>query len=58
MLVVLFAGEYLAVNILDLQVVKYLYYPGTMFDSAMSIIAAIYVIIAFYFSRVSNVKTK
>ena len=57
-LLVLFAGEYIALNIFDLPVVKYLYYPGTMFDSVTSIIATIYVIIAFYFSRTSNVKTK
>lgn len=53
-LFVLFLGEYIAINIFHLQIVSYLYYPGMMINTVVSIIGAIYVIIAFSLSKVSN----
>lgn len=51
---VLFLGEYISDNIFHLRMVSYLHYPGMMINTVMSIIGAIYVIIAFSLSRVFN----
>lgn len=53
-LFVLFLGKYIAINILHLQFVSYLYYPGMMINTVVSIIGAIYVILAFSLPKVSK----
>ena len=46
-LFVLFLGEYMVTNIFHAPIVSYLYYPGMMINTVVSVIGAIYVIIAF-----------
>ena len=46
-LFVLFLGEYMVTNIFHVSIVSYLYYPGMMINTVVSVIGAIYVIIAF-----------
>ena len=57
-LFVLLFGEYIATNIFHIQFVSYLYYPGTMINTVVSIIGAIYVIIAFFIKSIRSSRSK